>query len=413
MFGLRFFILISLTMVKKFEKQILRLGKWNHPAAPNGILTITKKYCKKLADNFKVTPFAPITRGHVSNEELEKNPYLIISKNIKNLKVKDDGLYAVMEVDEKEIDKYNDVSVSIAPEYTNKETGKTIGDVIRHVAMVVNPYIKQMKPFVALSEDDGYLINLSEITNMKKIDKAEIKMEETEEVVEEVKTETAELDETVKVEAEEIEKEEVETPAEEETEVESDEESTKEETTEIEAEVEAEVEESEDEKEVEPEEEEASVEEVSEPEEAELSEKTSEELKADIVELQDTIEKQNKALVEGKIEKAYELLLSDGKIIPAQKTAFFALSEGTKGVIKLSDGSEKEAFELLIDLFDKSPVVVHLEEEGVDSEGVEDEIPTKLKGELREKHLQMSDKEFEKWFEKNKQVILEGVDKYK
>src|SRR5690606_42004078 len=76
----------------EYEKQILRFGEWKHEAAPNGILKITKEFGKKLVENFKKSPFVPVTRGHINSyKEAEQNPELLLASNIEGLELRDDG----------------------------------------------------------------------------------------------------------------------------------------------------------------------------------------------------------------------------------------------------------------------------------------------------------------------------------
>ena len=142
---------------------MLRYGTWNYGKDK---LNIDENLVNQLKQNFLHSPFAPVTRGHIDQEEMEKNPYLIVSKNIKGLEIKDDGLYASMELDDQDLEKYNDVSVSIEPNYENHENGKDMGWILKHVALVTNPFIKGLKPFTELQESHNILINLSEIKDM-------------------------------------------------------------------------------------------------------------------------------------------------------------------------------------------------------------------------------------------------------
>lgn len=354
-----------MTVKKVFEKQILKIGTFKHPKAPEGELKVTRGYLDRILENFKKSPFAPVKRGHVSNEEAEQNSALLVNKNTKSLKVKDDGLYAELEMDEKELDRYNDVSCEIDPNGEDHETGEK-GPYLRGIALTMDPFIKGMKPFEALDikmsdKADNFIVNLSEITKMDKTKKPVEAEKETEEKV--VDTETKVED---KPEAE------VTTPE-----------------TEDKAEVKEEVKEEEVKKE-------------------ETSEVKASELQARIVELEEKLHTQE---VETKLKDAevtFNTLLSEGKVVPAQKDTFIALSTTSNDVIKLSDGKSADVAELIKSLYENAPKVIEFGEKGkadTDKNPNED----KLKLELRERRSDMSDKDFEKWWDNHSATAKKAV----
>lgn len=304
------------------EKQILRLGQWKHSAAPNGVLNVDKEYIQRVAENYKGNPFVPVVRGHASYEEAERDTHLTIARNIKEVEARDDGLYAKFDIDEAELNNYNDVSASIAPDYEDHETGKSVGPVLKHIAMVINPYIKKLKPFVALGENtDNYFILLSEISM-------------ADNTVESVKTETEEIVEEVTV------VEETEATVEEPT-------------------VETEVVTEETKEESKPED---VVEEVQASDSDELRKLLAEKE----VELSEYKSKERKASA----EQMYSDLLKEGKVTPAVKAEFVQLAEAAQTTeIQLSDKSILLS-DALKNLFTKLPVLVNLEEQGVNLENL-------------------------------------------
>jgi len=320
-----------------YEKQLLRFGTWNYKGLPDDKLQVDKEYVEKIVSNYEKSPFAPVVRGHVNNDEIAKNPYLIVNKNISDLSIKEDGLYANLDIDKDEIQKYNDVSVRIDQDAVDHETGKPIGPALRHVALVPDPYIKGLAPFTELSEEKGVLtINLSEINIMK-----------------DDKTNTAEVDE--KATAEEApEKEAPETK---------------------EAEEAAET--------------------------VDASEMQS--MRDRIVELEEQATTRDKEMARKNAEAKFTALLSEGKITPAQQDAYINLCANNSAVMELSEGKKSTLVEQLDELFSKAPVVVEFSEKGVEIETAEKS--DKLKIELKERHQEMSDKEFDKWYEKNEKVI--------
>lgn len=317
----------------KYKKQILRFGKWKHANAPGGVLEITKDYGKKLINNFKRSPFSPVLRGH-NEDEAEKNPDLIVTKNIDGLKLEDDGVYAEFDMDKKELDKYNDVSVGINSNYTDKETGSFLGPVLRHIALVTNPYIKGLKTFTQLSEEKGlFNILLSEI-NMEKDKNLNLEdtKEDTKVDAEETKSEDAENADAGKGE-------------------DADAEGT-------DPKKNADAGDSEEPKK-------GTEEEAGDAKEGEDVE-TSEGLKAKMLELEEKIAKQEHVIKLKDAETKFNDLLNAGKITPAQKDAFIELSTVNTGMIELSDG--KTVSELVTELIEKGPQLVEFGERGIDVE---------------------------------------------
>jgi hypothetical protein len=380
-------------MKRTYRKEILRAGKWIHPNAPKGILEVTTDYLKQLVDNFKVTPFVPVLRGHISNIEAEKNPSLILNKNINKLSLEGNKLFAEMEIDEKELDKYNDVSVSIDPEYVDKSTGKSIGAVLRHVAAVMNPYIKGMEGFTMLSENDkNILINLSEIQSMADEQTPtilEVELEETKVEETTVEPKEAEVEKVAEPEISEESKEEVaETPEAVETPAE-----VAEEVVETPAEV---------------------VEEVP----AKDSEKTeveaSEEAVTQIKQLQEQLAQARLELSSREASDKYNVLLSEGRILPSQKEAFIALHENAKGTIELAEGTVSLS-DMLVAMFHKNPVLLNLEEQGVNEVSAEVSEEDTIKSEFRQlpEHSKKSDEEFATFWEKYGKTAIEDYKKSK
>jgi len=380
-------------MIKKYKKEILHTGKWIHPNAPKGVLEVTSDYLKQLVENFKLVPFVPVLRSHVTNVEAERNPTLILNKNINKLSIEGDKLFAEMEIEEKELDKYNDVSASIDPQYIDKSSGKSVGAVLRHVAAVMNPYIKGMEGFTMLSENDkNYLINLSEIQEMAKKDPIiqEVELEEvkTEEVVAETKEAEVEqvVSETTEPKVSEESKEEVaetpevvEKPAEEVAEV----------ATEV-------------------------VEEVPAKDSENTEVEASEDAATQIKQLQEQLATARLELSSREATDEYKVLLSEGRILPSQKEAFIALHENAKGNIDLAEGTVSLS-EVLVSMFQKNPVLVNLEEVGVNEVNAEPSEEENIKAEMRAlpEHAKKSDEEFAIFWEKYGKTAIEDYKKSK
>lgn len=353
--------------MKTVKKQILRYGHWEHPAAPKG-LNVTPEYVQTIVKNFQHTPFVPVLRGHVENSDAEKDPSLVISKNIKQLEADDKGLNAVFEVEDNELEKYNDVSARIDEEYTNHETGDPVGATLKHIAMVLDPYIKGLNTFVQATDRSSYLINLSDIHSMT--DKKESKTELEDQTVEKKVEET------------------VETPVE----------ATKTETVEAPKEV---------------------VEEKKEdvkPTETPKEVVDSTDLQKKIIQLQEDLRAKDAIILKANAEAKYIELRDAGKATPAMEEAVKALFQTPKTTINLADGSEKTLDVLLNDLFEKMPKLIQLGEIGKNIE-TSDEKEAPNKAQLiemwKKQDITLTDEQAEKRYEANLETIKTASEKYK
>lgn len=154
---------------RRFKKQILRYGVWNHAAAPDGVLKVTKEFVKKIVANFNagVRDDVPVPLGH------EVDAISSIGQVVA-LEIEDDGLYAVHEIaTEEDAEKVGSTwtgsSAFIDMNAIDKETGKELGPVLVHNAITNAPYIKDLAPFEALalgeSAQDAVVITLQETTS--------------------------------------------------------------------------------------------------------------------------------------------------------------------------------------------------------------------------------------------------------
>lgn len=138
----------------KFRKQILKLGKWYHWNAEEGILNVTKEILEKIVKNFKdkVLDHVTVPLTHSSNPALNTG-------EVTDLIQTKEGLDAICEIkDLSVVEKIKNgliksISASLDPNYLNKETGSFMGPVVLHAALVQEPYIKGMGDFIQLSEE--------------------------------------------------------------------------------------------------------------------------------------------------------------------------------------------------------------------------------------------------------------------
>jgi len=148
---------------KVYRKQILRYGSFVDPNNPTKKIMFDRQYGDELIKNFQKGVFdqVPIQLTH------EENPINNVG-NILGLEHTPDGsgLDALLAVTDDQIVEKIDtkdpmgnsiikgVSVGIQEGYRDKESGKLVGKVLRHLAIVTHPYIKGMKPFEPVFLDD-------------------------------------------------------------------------------------------------------------------------------------------------------------------------------------------------------------------------------------------------------------------
>lgn len=151
-----------------WRKHLLRLSEWVHPNDPSKKLTVTMDVLRRLKENFDagVLDFVPVPSRHT--DDWQDNRGETLALDIDPVK----GLYATVLVDE-DTDraiaeqKLRGVSAGFDPDYLDKESGRRIGPVLKHIALTNVPYIKGLEGFertVNLSAADFPLVCLSEVT---------------------------------------------------------------------------------------------------------------------------------------------------------------------------------------------------------------------------------------------------------
>ena len=142
--------------LSEFKKELLRVGTWKHNAAKDGVLNVTKEMLQTIVKNFKdkVLDNVYVPLGHPNSDDPSKNTGEVVDLNLEGEKliatvdIKDEGVVSKIK---KGLIKC--VSASIADNYMKKDTGENVGQTLFHAALVSEPYIKGMTPFVALSEE--------------------------------------------------------------------------------------------------------------------------------------------------------------------------------------------------------------------------------------------------------------------
>jgi len=156
----------------EFDKELLRVGKWQHCASRTGVLDVTKDMLKSIVKNFKDkvldNVFVPL--GHPTTDDPSKNVGEVVGLELSKDESK---LMAKIDVKETSVsDKIRNglikgISASFTENYTQKDTGKDIGPTLFHAALVSEPYIKKMEGFVPLSDS----LEGSKVISLENMDK--------------------------------------------------------------------------------------------------------------------------------------------------------------------------------------------------------------------------------------------------
>lgn len=337
---------------KQFWKQICKFGEYVNPNG-NGKMILDKKFADEMVGNFKSGKYGvvPVPLGHPKDSielaELNRG-------EVKDLKITDDGIDALIEIrDNDTADKIEkrlipDVSMGFSEDYLDKRTGEYVGAFLKHVGLVADPYIKGMDQFVALSENSAsVLFSDKEIKKGEKMNLVKIKNDRDFDIEVKFTLDNEEKNELIKA------GEEIEVPEDQAEDVKKQiEEAEKPEETETEAEIENT--------------DEQLADESQEDDEAEKLRKEREEFEREKAEFER--KKKNSSA-----KKKFDQLLSEGKVVPAMRENFIALSS-VQADVYLSDETSKPTDVLLSELFDKMPDMRLSDEDGENNTKASDEV---------------------------------------
>lgn len=334
---------------RRYRKQLVKFGTWVHPNDPTKKMVLDRPWAEKLVANFanKVRDRIPVVYGHPQTDaELVTQT----KGDLGALSVEADGVYGELNIKDGQTaagidnDTIFDVSVSFDPEYVDKRNGDNVGPALRHIGIVNNPYLKGMQPFEALSEGANVIM-----------------LSESEELAMSVVKNDREFAVTVEYEVDGETKtilvepgSEIEVP-----------EAVVEAVTKQVADAAAPEASGDDKKDDEGDKSEDKSEDK--PEDKPADDKAEDEQKDELSELekvQRELSEANAKLASQAAERTYETLLSEGKIVPAQKDAFMQLSTAATGEISLSDGSTKSLPEVLADFLKAAPKRINFGEDG-------------------------------------------------
>ena len=319
---------------KRFKKQICKFGDYVNPNG-KGTMKLDRKLAEEMKANFDSGKYGvvavPLGHPKTASELAALNKGEMIE-----MSVTDDGIDATLEIRDnataEAIENHNipDVSMGFETDYLDKRTGKRVGALLKHVGLVVDPYIKGMQQFMPLADDvPAILFSDSQVNNERKDDEAmNVKVKNDREFDVEVKWQENGEDKTATVAA----GAEIEVPTDQE-------EIVKQQIAEAEA-----------------------------PKDDKKEDDLSEREKA-LADREAALAEKEAAAAKRDAETKFSKLLSDGKVVPAQKDAFMALSEASGTEIHLSDDETKTVDTLLSEFIEASPKLNLTDEKGVDSEG--------------------------------------------
>ena len=318
---------------KRFKKQICQFGEYVDPNNTSKRMVLDKLFGKRLKENFDGGKYGvvavPLGHPRNSSELAAWNRGEMV-----NMELTDDGINAVIEIrdDEtaKSIENRNipDVSMGFEDNYLDKKTGKFVGPLLKHVGLVVDPYIKGMRRFVPLA-DEVPAVLFSDSQDYEKEDKTmtvkikndrEFDVEVTYAVDGENKTETVAAGAEIEVPEDQAE-------------------AVKQQIADAEA-----------------------------PKDNDKENELSEREKA-LADREAVLAEKEATAAKRDAEAKFNKLLSDGKVVPAQKDAFMALSEASSTEIHLSDDETKTVDTLLSEFIEASPKLNLTDEKGTDGEG--------------------------------------------
>lgn len=318
---------------KRFKKQICQFGEYVDPNNTSKRMVLDKLFGKRLKENFDNGKYGvvavPLGHPRNSSELAAWNRGEMV-----NMELTDEGINAVIEIrdDEtaKSIENRNipDVSMGFEDNYLDKKTGKFVGPLLKHVGLVVDPYIKGMRRFVPLA-DEVPAVLFSDSQDYEKEDKTmtvkvkndrEFDVEVTYAVDGENKTETVAAGAEIEVPEDQAE-------------------AVKQQIADAEA-----------------------------PKDDDRENELSEREKA-LADREAALAEKEAAAAKRDAEAKFNKLLSDGKVVPAQKDAFMALSEASSTEIHLSDDETKTVDTLLSEFIEASPKLNLTDEKGTDGEG--------------------------------------------
>jgi len=153
-----------------FRKQLLRYGNWVHPNGGKDPLVIDAQLVDGIITNFnnKTLDKVPVPIEHTEDPTKNRGYVIGLEKTV-------GGLDGLLQIDDAKVAEQMSqglipsISAGFDTEYINKETGKSVGPVLRHAALVSHGYLKNLTGFqkVALSDSISAVV----LTDIKEEEK--------------------------------------------------------------------------------------------------------------------------------------------------------------------------------------------------------------------------------------------------
>ena len=130
----------------RFRKEVIRAGTYYHPDAPQGTLEVTAERMQMWADNFAEAGVKVWVPYRHSKNPKENTGW------VEDMTVEDDKLFATLNVTDAAAAEMlrdgtiQDVSIGIEFDFVD-DHGRHFAEVIRHIALTVDPHIREQGPF--------------------------------------------------------------------------------------------------------------------------------------------------------------------------------------------------------------------------------------------------------------------------
>ncbi|MCP4231271.1 MAG: hypothetical protein GY771_14135 [bacterium] len=130
----------------RFRKEVIRAGTYYHPDAPQGTLDVTTERMQMWADNFAEAGVKVWVPYRHSKDPKENTGW------VEDITVEGDRLFATLNITDAAAAEMlrdgtiQDVSIGIEFDFVD-DRGRRFAEVIRHIALTVDPHIREQGPF--------------------------------------------------------------------------------------------------------------------------------------------------------------------------------------------------------------------------------------------------------------------------
>jgi hypothetical protein len=134
----------------RFRKEIIRVGRFRHPQDRDDVIEITEERLRKWVENFGKAGVKVWVPYRHSADPKDNTGW------VENMYVDNGRLFAVMRIVDDETVRLlregvvEDVSVGVDLDYVDA-VGRHFGEVVKHVALTLDPYIKEQEGFIEMN----------------------------------------------------------------------------------------------------------------------------------------------------------------------------------------------------------------------------------------------------------------------